>query len=87
DINQGIKVIDFGNAIHCVYDELALYYDDYELQTIVYRAPEVICGLPFGTEIDLWSVGCILAEPELVCQTHQDRDSLDPLQSSTFVAV
>ncbi|PIK43738.1 putative homeodomain-interacting protein kinase 3, partial [Apostichopus japonicus] len=62
DINQGIKVIDFGNAIHCVYDELALYYDDYELQTIVYRAPEVICGLPFGTEIDLWSVGCILAE-------------------------
>ncbi|KAJ8044561.1 Serine/threonine-protein kinase ppk5 [Holothuria leucospilota] len=57
-----IKVIDFGNAIHCVYDELALYYDDFELQTVMYRAPEVICGLPFGPEVDMWSVGCILAE-------------------------
>ncbi|XP_038077357.1 uncharacterized protein LOC119745208 [Patiria miniata] len=62
DLSSGVKVIDFGNAIHCVYDELSLYYDDFELQTLLYRAPEVVYGLPFGPEIDMWSVGCILAE-------------------------
>ncbi|XP_071800385.1 uncharacterized protein [Asterias amurensis] len=62
DLSAGVKVIDFGNAIHCVYDELSLYYDDFELQTLLYRAPEVVFGLPFGPEIDVWSVGCILAE-------------------------
>ena len=41
DLSAGVKVIDFGNAIHCVYDELSLYYDDFELQTLLYRAPEV----------------------------------------------
>ena len=41
DMSSGVKVIDFGNAIHCVYDELSLYYDDFELQTLLYRAPEV----------------------------------------------
>ncbi|XP_072031397.1 uncharacterized protein [Amphiura filiformis] len=62
NLSSGIKVIDFGNAIHCVYDELSLYYDDFELQTLLYRAPEVLFGLPFGLEIDMWSLGCILAE-------------------------
>lgn len=27
-----------------------------------YRSPEVILGLPYGCEIDMWSFGCILAE-------------------------
>ncbi|XP_022093013.1 uncharacterized protein LOC110980534 isoform X2 [Acanthaster planci] len=62
DLSSGVKVIDFGNAIHCVYDELSLYYDDFELQTLLYRAPEVVYGLPFGPEIDMWSLGCILVE-------------------------
>ncbi|XP_067039056.1 dual specificity tyrosine-phosphorylation-regulated kinase 2-like [Acropora muricata] len=60
DIN--IKVVDFGNALHCVDQEVSLYYDDFELQTLVYRAPEVMFGIPFGLEIDMWSLGCILAE-------------------------
>ncbi|XP_030855031.1 cell division control protein 2 homolog [Strongylocentrotus purpuratus] len=41
NISDGIKVIDFGNAIHGVYEELSLYYDEFELQTLLYRAPEV----------------------------------------------
>lgn len=32
------------------------------LQTLWYRSPEVILGLPYGRAIDMWSVGCILAE-------------------------
>ncbi|KAI1891101.1 hypothetical protein AGOR_G00160470 [Albula goreensis] len=32
------------------------------VQTRFYRAPEVILGFTFGTAIDIWSLGCILAE-------------------------
>ncbi|XP_035679028.1 serine/arginine repetitive matrix protein 2-like isoform X1 [Branchiostoma floridae] len=60
---DNVKVIDFGNAIHSVPEEISLYYDDFELQTLLYRAPEVMMGLPnFALEIDMWSLGCILAE-------------------------
>ncbi len=31
-------------------------------QSRFYRCPEVILGLPYGCEIDMWSFGCILAE-------------------------
>ncbi|KAM3857134.1 centromere protein L [Diretmus argenteus] len=31
-------------------------------QTIWYRAPEVVLGLPFDEAVDMWSVGCILAK-------------------------
>jgi len=37
-----LKVVDFGNAIHCTHEELSLYYEDFELQALIYRAPEVI---------------------------------------------
>jgi len=45
-----VTVIDFGNAIHHVHKEIALYYEDFELQTPLYRAPEV------KTIIECWSV-------------------------------
>lgn len=34
------------------------------MQTLFYRAPEVVLGAPhlFGVASDLWSVGCVLAE-------------------------
>ena len=28
----------------------------------VTRAPEIILGLPFNEAIDMWSVGCVIAE-------------------------
>lgn len=34
-----VKLCDFGNAIHST--EARLYYDDFEIQTLAYRAPEV----------------------------------------------
>ena len=51
-----IKVIDFGSS--CMTDERIYTY----IQSRFYRAPEVIMGLPYGTPIDMWSFGCILAE-------------------------
>lgn len=32
------------------------------IQSRFYRSPEVILGLPYDTMIDVWSLGCILAE-------------------------
>jgi len=32
------------------------------IQSRFYRAPEVILGLPYTTAIDMWSLGCIIAE-------------------------
>lgn len=32
------------------------------IQSRFYRAPEVILGIAYGTPIDMWSLGCIIAE-------------------------
>ncbi|KAL4576143.1 hypothetical protein LXL04_012232 [Taraxacum kok-saghyz] len=51
-----IKIIDLGSS--CFQnDKLSLY-----VQSRSYRAPEVIIGLPYDQRVDLWSLGCILAE-------------------------
>ncbi|KAG6966500.1 hypothetical protein JG687_00004813 [Phytophthora cactorum] len=51
-----VKVIDFGSACFTT-DELTSY-----VQSRSYRAPEVILGLMYDTKIDLWSLGCVIAE-------------------------
>ncbi|KAJ1419558.1 kinase-like domain-containing protein [Ochromonadaceae sp. CCMP2298] len=51
---------DLGNAIH--KSEASQYYEDFQIQSLPYRAPEVLLGLPFGPAIDAWSVGVLLLE-------------------------
>ncbi|KAM7280187.1 hypothetical protein ACFE04_007321 [Oxalis oulophora] len=51
-----IKVIDLGSSCFET-DHLCSY-----VQSRSYRAPEVILGLPYAKKIDIWSLGCILAE-------------------------
>ncbi|CAI4226869.1 unnamed protein product [Auanema sp. JU1783] len=53
---SGIKVIDFGSS--CFVDQRIYTY----IQSRFYRAPEVILGAKYGMPIDMWSLGCILAE-------------------------
>eukprot|EP00904_Undaria_pinnatifida_P004405 jgi/Undpi1/13966/HiC_scaffold_9.g03617.m1 len=55
-----VKLCDFGSAIH--KSEACLYYGDFDIQTLAYRAPEVLMGCPFGPPIDTWSTGVILLE-------------------------
>jgi len=55
-VGNGIKVIDFGSS--CFDHERVHSY----IQSRFYRSPEVILGLSYGTAIDMWSLGCILAE-------------------------
>ncbi|GBF94468.1 hypothetical protein Rsub_07002 [Raphidocelis subcapitata] len=51
-----VKVIDLGSSCFLT-DHLSSY-----VQSRSYRAPEVILGLPYDARIDVWSLGCILAE-------------------------
>ncbi|EAS02804.2 Serine/Threonine kinase domain protein (macronuclear) [Tetrahymena thermophila SB210] len=53
---SGIKIADFGSS--CFDDQVMYTY----IQSRYYRSPEVILGIPYGTEIDMWSFGCIIAE-------------------------
>ena len=54
--NAEVKVIDFGSS-NFVYDSSSSY-----IQSRSYRAPEVIMGCNYDYKIDIWSLGCILAE-------------------------
>ena len=50
------KIIDFGSAV--------LTHDCHNsyVQSRWYRAPEVMLGLPWDEKVDVWGVGCIVAE-------------------------
>ncbi len=51
-----VKVIDFGSGCYTT-DHLSSY-----IQSRSYRAPEVVLGLPYDGRIDIWSLGCVVAE-------------------------
>lgn len=52
----GIKIIDFGSS--CYESERVYTY----IQSRFYRSPEVILGMVYNQRIDMWSLGCIVAE-------------------------
>lgn len=51
-----VKLIDFGSS--CQENESSFSY----IQSRFYRAPEVILGTKYSSKIDIWSLGCVLAE-------------------------
>ena len=51
-----VKLIDFGSCSF-IHDEPAFY-----MQTRPYRAPELLLGCQYDEKIDIWSLGCVLAE-------------------------
>jgi dual specificity tyrosine-phosphorylation-regulated kinase 2/3/4 len=55
-LSSEIRVIDFGSS--CFENEKVYTY----IQSRFYRSPEVILGMSYGMPIDMWSLGCILAE-------------------------
>ncbi|KAI5300803.1 hypothetical protein KEM55_004849 [Ascosphaera atra] len=55
-LKSEIKVIDFGSS--CFENEKVYTY----IQSRFYRSPEVILGMSYGMPIDMWSLGCIMAE-------------------------
>ncbi|KAJ7670948.1 kinase-like domain-containing protein [Mycena rosella] len=53
---SALKIIDFSSS--CLEHEKILTY----IQSRYYRSPEVILGMNYHMAIDMWSLGCILAE-------------------------
>ena len=49
-------MIDFGSS--CFESEKLYTY----IQSRFYRSPEIILGLGYSTQIDMWSFGCLLCE-------------------------
>jgi len=62
-----VKVIDFGSSCF-IHDHLSSY-----VQSRSYRAPEVILGCRYDYKIDIWSLGCIIAELSTGCVTFQNE--------------
>ena len=52
-----VKLIDFGSASPVEKAIQSTY-----LQSRYYRAIEILLGLPFNEAIDMWSLGCVMAE-------------------------
>lgn len=61
DNNGNLKIGDFGLSIVCDPDKKQPLTS--RVVTLWYRAPELLLGATdYGAAIDMWSVGCILAE-------------------------
>ena len=71
---SGIKVIDFGSS--CRSNKRMYSY----IQSRFYRSPEVMLGLPYSTAIDMWSLGCILAEMHTGEPLFSGSDQFDQMQ-------
>jgi serine/threonine protein kinase len=70
---NGVKVIDFGSS--CFETERVHTY----IQSRYYRAPEVILNGGYGPAIDMWSLGCIVAEffnGQPLFPGHSEREQL-----------
>ena len=70
-----VRLGDFGNSI--LLSEASSYYGEFDIQSLPYRAPEVLFGVPFGPQVDMWSLGMVLIEvctgrPLLVVSTREE---------------
>ena len=49
-----------------------------------FRAPEVILGLPFNEAIDMWSLGCVIAELFLGWPLYPGSSEYDQVNNCAF---
>ena len=77
---SGVKVIDFGSS--CRSNKRMYSY----IQSRFYRSPEVILGLPYAVSIDMWSLGCILAEMHTGEPLFSGSDQFDQMQKIVKVS-
>ena len=71
---SAVKVIDFGSS--CRSNKRMYSY----IQSRFYRSPEVMLGLPYSVSIDMWSLGCILAEMHTGEPLFSGSDQFDQMQ-------
>ncbi|KAM6438296.1 dual specificity tyrosine-phosphorylation-regulated kinase 4 [Rhynochetos jubatus] len=68
-----VKVIDFGSS--CYEHQRVYTY----VQSRFYRSPEVILGHPYAMAVDMWSLGCIMAELYTGYPLFPGEDEVDQL--------
>uniref|UniRef100_A0A8C0ZY66 Stress-activated protein kinase JNK n=1 Tax=Castor canadensis TaxID=51338 RepID=A0A8C0ZY66_CASCN len=68
-----LKILDFGLARTACTNFMMTPY----VVTRYYRAPEVILGMGYKENVDIWSVGCIMAEMVLHKVLFPGRDYID----------
>lgn len=74
-----IQVIDFGSSCF-EYEKMYTY-----IQSRFYRSPEVMLGLQYATPIDMWSLGCILAELHMGVPIFPGENERDQIASVSEV--
>ncbi|XP_067317393.1 homeodomain-interacting protein kinase 4-like [Anolis sagrei] len=72
-----IKVIDFGSA--SIFNEVRYVKEPY-IQSRFYRAPEILLGLPFCEKVDMWSLGCVMAELHLGWPLYPGNNEYDQIR-------
>ena len=66
-----VKIIDFGSG--CFENKRVFTY----IQSRYYRAPEVILEIGYDYKIDIWSLGCVLAELYIGKPIFTGKDEID----------
>jgi serine/threonine protein kinase len=69
-----VKLADFGSS--CLIGQPRFQY----FQSRFYRAPEVIIKMEIGTAVDIWGIGCVLAEMEIGEPLFPGTDEEDQLK-------
>lgn len=54
------KLIDYGNAVSMA--DISFYFEDFQFGSLLYRAPEIMVGVPFGKAADIWALGALIFE-------------------------
>nr|XP_004670457.2 homeodomain-interacting protein kinase 4 [Jaculus jaculus] len=72
-----VKVIDFGSA--SIFNEVRYVKEPY-IQSRFYRAPEILLGLPFCEKVDVWSLGCVMAELHLGWPLYPGNNEYDQVR-------
>lgn len=70
--DRRFKLIDYGSSV--TFDCLKHYEEDYEIVSWLYRAPELLVGVPFGAGVDIWALGSVIFE---ACAKRPISASLD----------
>ena len=71
------QVIDFGSA--SIFSEVRYVKEPY-IQSRFYRAPEILLGLPFCEKVDVWSLGCVMAELHLGWPLYPGNNEYDQVR-------
>lgn len=70
-------MIDFGSA--SIFSEVRYVKEPY-IQSRFYRAPEILLGLPFCEKVDVWSLGCVMAELHLGWPLYPGNNEYDQVR-------